>query len=106
MMRGDAVLVHAQPRADEQHRCAGRSEEIRDNRVDEEKRDIHMWRCFASHIDVNAAGDHIERPDQRNETDVLTGGVFHRVPRFVRQREEIIGQRQCREARGDFGVML
>ncbi len=37
VVRGDAIFIHADPWTDEQHRRAGRSQKIGDDRADEQK---------------------------------------------------------------------
>ena len=79
-MRRDAILVHPQPRTNEQHGSAGGAENIRNDRAEQQEQRIRERRRVAFHIDVDAARHDIERTDQRDEADVLDRRVPHRGP--------------------------
>ena len=103
VMRGHAVLVHADPRTDQQHRRARGAQHGGDDRAEQQEGDVRRRCGFAFDADVNAAGHHIERPNQRDEA-----GVFmHRLPKAVRvvQNKKIIAGGDGPQAERHFGVM-
>src|SRR5262249_54194332 len=62
-------------------------------------------RCdLAFDVDVNAAGNDVQRANQGDEADVFVCG-FKNVAGGM-EAEEIIGQCNCAEPEDDFGVML
>jgi hypothetical protein len=79
VMRRDAVLVHPYPRADQEHGRPGRTQKIRQDGADEQKNHIAQRRRLAFHVDMNAAGNHKQRPDEHDETDVIMRHVQHAV---------------------------
>ena len=95
VMRGDAIFVHAQPGADEQHGRAGRAEQIGQERADQQEHDVCQGRGLAFQADVNAAGDDEQRGDQDDETDVFACGVPDAI--VCLEADQVVQQRHGAE---------
>jgi len=104
MMRGDPILVHPQPGADEQHGRARGAEEVGQDRADAQEHDVGPRRGLAPHDDVNAPRDHVKRADQRDEADVLVRDLRHAV--LGAQPHQVIHQRQAAQPQRHFRIML
>ena len=102
--RGDAILVHPNPRADEQHGRAGGADEVGQHRADEQEDAVHERRGLALHADVDAAAHHEERADERDEADVFVRHVEH-PPRRA-QREDVVERGDEAKADGDVMIMM
>lgn len=101
---GDAILVHPNPRADEQHGRAGGADEVRQHRADEQEEAVRERRGLAFHADVNAAAHYEERADERDEADVFVRHVEH--PPGRAQHEGVVERREEAEADGDVMIMM
>ncbi len=103
VMRGNAVFVHPNPRTDQQHRRAGGTEDIGDQRTDEQKNDVGKRCGLAFDADVNAAAHDEQRTDQRDEAEIIMCRVQH--ARSVVQNKNVIAERDRAQAEGNFHVM-
>ena len=103
VVRGDAVLVHPQPRPDQEHGRAGRAQNICQDGADQQKNHIDQRRRLAFDIDVDAAGNHKQRADQQDETGVIVRHVQHAVRRP--QHQKVIAQGNDAETERDLGIM-
>jgi len=70
-----ALPVGAQDRPDQQHARAGGADQVREHRPDGQDRQVGLRRGPEVAADVDAAGDDVERPEQRDERDVLVAAV-------------------------------
>ncbi len=69
------MLVHAQPRPNEQHRGTGCAQDIRKHCADEEEENVQGGGGLAAYVDVDAAGNDVERADERDEAEVFVSGM-------------------------------
>ena len=91
------------PRADQEHRCAGRADDIRQHRAQEEKQAIGPWFGFALHVNVNAAGDDEQRTNQSDEAHVFVRDLQH--PPAVAEHKHIVDRRHCAEGQRDLCIV-
>ena len=87
VMRRDAVLVHPNPRADQQHGRAGGAQNIGDDCADEQKNDVGQRRGLAFDADVDAAGNDEERADERDEAGVIVPRCAARAARPAKRTD-------------------
>jgi hypothetical protein len=78
--RADSDLVHPNPRPDQHHRSARRSDEIRHHRTNREEHDVRDRRRFALHFDVYPSGHHKQRTDKDDEREIFVQRVRQNRP--------------------------
>ncbi len=79
-------------------------EHVGDHRAEEQEHRVGPRRGLALDVDVDAARDDKQRANQRNEADVFDAAVQHALVGV--QAEQVIGQGDRAERKGDLRVML
>jgi hypothetical protein len=100
---GEAVAIHPNPRANEEHRCAGGADDIGGDGAAEEEEDVRPRLRAAANGNPDAAGDDEEGADESDEGNVIVKQMTDAQRAF--QDEQIIGDRDGAEGDGDLMVM-
>ena len=85
---GDAVVVHFDPRANEQHRGTGGGDEIGEHRSDKQEDGIDERCGLTFNADYDAARDLKQGADQRHEAHILMRGLLQGMP-IIRDKGKI-----------------
>ncbi len=85
------VLIDAQVWTDQNHRSAGRSDNIRNDRADGEKNDIRQRRRLPFDAYMDSARHHKQRADENDEAEIFRSGMHH--PVRITEKEDVINDR-------------
>ncbi len=99
----EPVAVHANPRADEQHRGAGRAHDVCEHRPGQQEEAVRPRRGLSLYSDVDAARYHKERTDEDDEARVVARDAEHPPPRA--EREDVIENGDRGQRRDELFVM-
>ena len=91
------LLVGAQQRPDQEHRRAGGADEARQQRADAEERGVDQRRARQRAAQVDAARDHEERAEQRDERHVLAQAWCSQCAPSCSDAEQVDDHRQARD---------
>ena len=76
---------------------------LRCNGPEEQEKGVRAGRCPAFDAEVNAAGDHEERADEHDETEILVSGLQHALGRA--QDEDVVARCDGGQPGGELGVV-
>jgi hypothetical protein len=101
----DADFIHPDVRPDEDHGGAGGADEVSQYAADKQEEDVLKRSGLALDVEMDAPGDHEQRPDQGNKRNIFVRGVEDAVA-ATGDLEEIKSGNEGRQDDGDVGVVV